>query len=64
MAGKSSDRHWKCDWRVSGQFKQLEKEQKDLLKQFSRYQAEQEGTKENNDGHTGLQALLRNIRST
>ena len=57
MAGKSPDRQtWKCDWRVSGQFKQLEKEQKKLLKQFSRYQAEQEGYLAQNKTMTGIQA--------
>ena len=57
MAGKSPDRQtWKCDWRVSGQFKQLEKEQKDLLKQFSRYQAEQEGYLAQKKTMTGIQA--------
>ena len=57
MAGKSPDRQtWKCDWRVSGQFKQLEKEQKDLLKQFSRYQAEQEGYLAQKKTMTGTQA--------
>merc|ERR1711894_845606 len=56
MDRKSSDRHWNCDWRVSGQFKQLEKEQKELLKQFSRYQAEQEGYLAQNKTMTGIQA--------
>ena len=57
MAGKSPDRQtWKCDWRVSGQFKQLEKEQKDLLKQFARYQAEQEGYLAQKKTMTGIQA--------
>ena len=60
MAGKSPDRQtWKCDWRVSDQFKQLKKEQKDLLKQFSRYQAEQEGYLAQNKSMTGIQAYKR-----
>ena len=57
MAGKSPDRQtWKTDRRVAGQFKQLEKEQKDLLKQFSRYQAEQEGYLAQKKTMTGIQA--------
>ena len=57
MAGKSPDRQtWKTDRRVAGQFKQLEKEQKDLLKQFSRYQAEQEGYLAQKKTMTGTQA--------
>ena len=57
MAGKSPDRQtWKTDRRVAGQFKQLEKEQKELLKQFSRYQAEQEGYLAQKKTMTGIQA--------
>ena len=57
MAGESPDRQtWKTDRRVAGQFKQLEKEQKDLLKQFSRYQAEQEGYLAQKKTMTGIQA--------
>ena len=57
MAGKSPDRQtWKTDRRVAGQFKQLEKEQKDLLKQFSRYQAEQESYLAQKKTMTGIQA--------
>ena len=57
MAGESPDRQtWKTDRRVAGQFKQLEKEQKDLLKQFSRYQAEQEGYLAQKKTMTGVQA--------
>ena len=57
MAGKSPDRQtWKTDRRVAGQFKQLEKEQKELLKQFSRYQAEQEGYHAQKKTMTGIQA--------
>ena len=57
MAGKSPDRQtWKCDWRVSGQFKQLENEQNDLLKQFSRYRAEQESYLAQKKTMTGIQA--------
>ena len=57
MAGKSPDRQtWKTDRRVAGQFKQLEKEQKELLKQFSRYQAEQESYLAQKKTMTGIQA--------
>ena len=57
MTGKSPDRQtWKTDRRVTGQFKQLEKEQKDLLKQFSRYQAELEGYLAQKKTMTGIQA--------
>ncbi len=57
MAGKSPDRQtWKTDRRVAGQFKQLKKEQKELLKQFSRYQAEQEGYLAQKKTMTGIQA--------
>ena len=57
MAGESPDRQtWKTDRRVAGQFKQLEKEQKDLLKQFSRYQAEQESYLAQKKTMTGIQA--------
>ena len=60
MAGKSPDRQtWKTDYRVSGQFKQLENEQNDLLKQFSRYQAEQESYVAQNKSMTGIQAYKR-----
>ena len=59
MAGKSPDRQtWKTDRRVAGQFKQLEKEQKELLKQFSRYQAEQEGYLAQKKTMTGIQAYM------
>ena len=44
MVGNSPDRHRKTnDWRSSGQFKALEKEQADLLKLFSRHLPELEG---------------------
>ncbi len=57
MAGESPDRQtWKTDRRVAGQFKQLEKEQKELLKQFSRYQAEQESYLAQKKTMTGIQA--------
>ena len=54
MAGKSPDRQ-----RVSGPFKQLENKQNDLLKQFSRCQAEQEGYLAQNKSMTGIQAYKR-----
>ena len=60
MAGKSPARQtWKTDYKVSGQFKQLENEQNDLLKQFSRYRAEQESYLAQNKSMTGIQAYKR-----